>query len=1513
MTDETFEGFRLSPQQLRIWALQERDGPKPYRTCGEARLEGVVDPQRLTRAWEAVVSRHEILRTTFRRLPGMATPLQVIDEVPSVLFEVEPQNSPGTFRTDESALADTPSRLVLRRSSGESTLAFDVSAMCADGPTIDRILFEVHRVYAGDFSTSVGSAEPVLQYADAAEWWNELLEKPESAAGLAYWRGLDLGPPGSQTLSFEKKADGGAFDPRRLRCELSGKSLEAMATVCSRLDVTPGAFMLACWQVLLQRLTGERPVVVGYSTDGRRIAELKEVLGPCARYVPLVARLDGDPSFGEAASRVSRDLAAQEKWTDLFTWDLQPAAAGPDGLPFFAFGFDYAEDGPTSAGRLTLSRVIDSTSDRFRVRLSCTRTDDRLTIDLVYDSAVVESREAERLLARFLECFRSAVEDPGLSIGRLEILPGEERRLLQVDWNDTDRDFADRRPIHERFEEQAARAPENVAVVCGDERITFSRLNARANRIAHRLRNAGVRPDTLVALSVERSAEMVVGLLAIWKAGGAYVPLEPSLPAERLAFLLEDTGAAFLVTRSNLVERFPVGRARTFLLDEEDGADESAENLGRAAQPEHLAYVIFTSGSTGRPKGVAVEHRQISNYVNGILERLDPPAQAAFATVTTLAADLGNTSLFPSLASGGRLHVIPEQRSSDPEGLAEEFEREPVDYLKIVPSHLAALLSGSRPEKILPRRCLVLGGESSSWDLVERIRAIAPGCRVLNHYGPTEATIGVTTFEISSDRSEGRSGAVPVGRPLPNCRIYLLDARGQAVALGVPGELHIAGAGLARGYLNRPEITRDRFIDTSIGGRGERLYRTGDLARYREDGNLDLLGRTDDQVKLHGFRIEPGEIESALRQHPSVREAVVLPREVAGLGKRLVAYVVAQRGETASGADLRTFLLGKLPEFMLPAAFVRLPRLPLTPNGKIDRTALPLPESEPLRQSETRVPPETPVEKILAKVWAQVLKVEAPGIHDNFFELGGDSILAIQIIARAAREGLRVTPRQLFEHQTVAELARVADASKITVGEQGPVMGSVPLTPIQSWFFERNFKEPNHFNQSVMLESTEPLEAHVLERAMEAVSNHHDALRLRFVRDAGGVWRQTSAAPSAGCFVSMVRLDGSEESEKRVEQEALLAHTGLDLAEGPLSRMVLLERPGESSRVLWVVHHLAVDTVSWRSLIEDLERACEQIRAGQTPAFPHKTTSYRDWAVNLSKLARSGGLDAEAAYWLARTENRPVDLPRDVEGENTFASSRSVTVELSEEETKALLQDVPVTYRTQINDALLTAVLDAYRHWTGSSRLLLDLEAHGREDVVPDVDLSRTVGWFTSRFPVLLERPESGGPSERVNATKEQLRAIPRRGIGYGILRYLAASVESEERWKSIPEPEVSFNYLGQMDRLLGTESTLRSLPSVGPSRSPVANRPHLLYVEGKVQGGRLRVSWIYSENVHRRHTIEAVAAEFLRALRELIEHGRSGRVGVYSPSDFPQARLDQNELDALFATINAARPGDRR
>ncbi|HYK41878.1 MAG TPA: amino acid adenylation domain-containing protein [Thermoanaerobaculia bacterium] len=1495
MTENTLEGFRLSPQQSRIWALSQLDGRGAYRVSGFFRFDEGWDPARFKRALSEVVERHEILRTSFRRLAGMTAPLQIVHDRMEVRLE-ELAEAPAEGRVSfEPDLERGP--LVVARfrsaSPGSAAVELDLPALCADRTTMRLIAAEI----AADLSGEPVAASAPLQYADVAEWFHELLEKPESAPGIEYWRRFDLRGADAPPLPFRLLDPALGFEPKRSSVPISLVPAERLR----HFDELPGrptrSMLLAAWQAFLQRLCGGEPVIIGYESEGRRLPELRTVLGPCARSLPLRTPWTEMPSLKAGALAVENVIAEQERWQHLFV----------EGATF-ALSFEYSDE-PQERGHLWKLADVRSWIRPFELRLSCVRTANGAELSIEYDSGRIPDREAALLTSRFSRFLDRALAEPDLPLSAIDLLSEEDERLFRG-WNSTDRPLADVRLIHERFEDAAHATPDAVALVYEDSALSFAELNERANQVAHRLARVGVGPDARVALCVERSLEMIVGLLGIWKAGAAYVPMDPSIPEERLRFLVSDTDASAIVTRGALAGKFG-GAAPVVLFESEEPAP--ITNPDRRAQPDGLAYVIFTSGSTGTPKGVAVEHRQIRNYVDAILERLQPPAGSSFVSVTTLSADLGNTSIFPALATGGRLRVVSEQRASDPERLAEAFEVDPPDYLKIVPSHLGALLSASRPERLLPRRCLLLGGEATSRDLLERIRALAPSLRVINHYGPTEATIGVTTYDAADFERTGPSETVPVGRPLSNCRVYLLDENRQRVPPGVPGELHIAGAGVARGYWARPELTTERFPLLTIGGVGERVYRTGDLARHLPDGNIELLGRTDDQIKLHGFRIEPGEIETALRKHPAVREAAVLPREIPGLGKRLVAYLVPVPGEAAAAPDLRRHLAQTLPEFMMPSAFVPIPRLPLTPNGKIDRAALPLPPLATAGGEELVVGPRTPQERILTDIWAGVLRLRRFGIHDNFFELGGDSILAIQIIARAAREGLRLTPRQLFERQTIAELAQVAESLGPQPTDQSAATGSVPLTPIQHWFFEQALPEPHHFNQSMVVEGREALDPEAIAAAADALMAHHDALRLRFTRDSSG-WRQESIPPGGQKFFSVVSGAGLDESqqEEAMARAAADAHASLDLTHGPLARVLYFDRGKSPARVMLIVHHLAVDGVSWRVLLEDLETAYRQVRSGEAPALPARTTSFGEWARKLEEIAQSRRIEQEAPYWLAENAAPDVALPPDFQGENTIASARSIETVLSPEETAALLHQLPAAYRTQINDALLTALARALHRATGVRSIRFALEGHGREEVVSGIDLSRTVGWFTSRFPVSLHLPGETEPGGRVDALltiKEQLRAIPGRGIGYGILRYLSKNGPVGNSIKALPRPDISFNYLGQLDRVLADESLWRVLPTLGPERSPRNRRPFALAIEGRVRGERLRLSWVYSENVHLPATIARLAGLFEEELRALIALGAGAGEVAYTPSDFPKARMSQKDLEKLVATL---KPGGR-
>ncbi|HYG65817.1 MAG TPA: amino acid adenylation domain-containing protein, partial [Thermoanaerobaculia bacterium] len=897
-----------------------------------------------------------------------------------------------------------------------------------------------------------------------------------------------------------------------------------------------------------------------------------------------------------------------------------------------------------------------------------------------------------------------------------------------------------------------------------------------------------------------------------------------------------------------------------------------------------LAYVIYTSGSTGRPKGVMVPHRGICNRLGWAqqLYRLDE--RDAVLQKASFGFDFSVWECFAPLWAGARLVLAEPGRQADVPYLVRVLREHRVTIAHFVPSMLAAFLAEEGVETCTSLRQVFSGGEALTPELRDRALARLPGA-FDNEYGPTETCVDSTRWACAPGQDPRR---VPIGRPISNTQVYVVDPELRPVPVGVAGELLVGGAGVTRGYLQRPGLTAERFIPDPFGGvSGARLYRTGDLVRWLPDGAVDYLGRLDHQVKVRGLRIELGEIEAALVALPGIRQAVVVVRE-----SRLVAYAVGHAGNIGGIVveELRRSLRERLPDYMVPAVFVMLPALPLTASGKVDRKALPAPE-QPGAREEGYVAPRTREEEILAAVWAQVLRLPRVGVTDNFFELGGDSILSIQIVARARQAGLLFTVREIFEHQTVAELAlhvTVADAAGAALSVQGPVTGEVPLTPIQSRFFDQGLADPHHFNQALSLEPRERLSPTALDRAMAAIVEHHDALRMRF----DGKRQENAPAEPVTPFhqVDLSGLPASRRGEA-YESAAAALQAGFELSTGPLTRLCLFDAgAGQPSRLLWVTHHLVVDGVSWRVLLEDFEAAYRQA------ALPPKTTSFQEWARRLTGHAET--LIGELDYW-RETARVPVPrLPVDflMEEENLNGDEATVSFELSSEETSDLLQTLPSVYHSRIDDALLSALVRALKDWTGSSRLRVDLEGHGREPLFDDLDVSRTVGWFTSMYPVVLEAGDAD-PGEALVSVKERLRAVPGRGIGYGLLRTARLLEEA-------PPAEVLFNYLGQADGTAEGLSLFRaSTTSTGPCRSVRARRSHLLEVTGIVTAGRLQVTLTYGSRTHRRETVERLAAAYAGALRELIQHSRESEE-VFTPSDFPKARLDTRSFDKLAALL---------
>ena len=1044
------EGYRLSPQQQHLWLLQQA-GASYLSQCA-VRLVGNLNRELLHEALYRVVNRHEILRTTFQRPPGVKLPVQAIDERGQVLWRfVEAGAHGGAEQAAEIERLFQAERrrpfayeqgpllraTLLATAPQEHLLILSLPALCADNMSLRNLLLEIGDAYAAGPEVAADSGE-VVQYLQFSEWQNEIIADEDAQAGKEFWRRQDSFALPPLTLPCERPGDTAGFEPRALMSMMGPALTAQLRAIAARYDTSLATLLTACWQTLLWRLTGQAEIVVGSVHDGRKYDELQGALGLLARALPIRSHFEESLTFAEVLRATEQQTRAAHDWLEYFAWphSSQPAADLAD-TPFFSAGFEFAPwPAPRTVGGIAFS-VIEQQAcfDRFKVKLNCYEQADTLRLELQYDSLLLTPLEGARLAAQFERLLAGVAAKPESAIGALDIVGEDERRQLVIEFNATAGAYPKDKCLHQLFEEQAARTPDQVAVAFEGRQLSYHELNERANQLAAHLQAVGVGPEDLVAIYMERALEMVVALLGVLKAGAAYVPLDLTYPTERLAFMLADAQVAVLLTQERLSAQLSEQQARIISLDSDwpTIAAQSEANVVNRARPANAAYVIYTSGSTGKPKGVVVPHQGLVNYLSWCVAAYRVGEGGGAPVHSPLGFDLTVTSLFAPLLAGRSTVLLPEEQGV--EGLAATLRTHgDFSLVKITPSHLEVLNQMlARAELPGSARALIIGGEALTSETLQLWRTSAPEVRLINEYGPTETVVGCCVYEVAA--ADPATGAVPIGRPIANTQIYLLDTYLRPVPVGVAGQLYIGGDGLARGYLGRPELTAERFVpDPFAPMPGARLYQTGDLARHRPDGQIEYLGRTDYQVKLRGFRIELGEIEAALWQHTGVREAVVVVREDVPGDTRLIAYIVPQDDQTFALQEVRNSLRASLPDYMVPSAFVTLKALPLTPNGKVDRRALPTPGRGSAGLEESYVAPRTPLEEVIAAIWAETVGVARVGIHDNFFELGGHSLLAMQVISRI-REDFQVElpVRSIFNGMTVAEMA-----AAVLMGEPEP-------------------------------------------------------------------------------------------------------------------------------------------------------------------------------------------------------------------------------------------------------------------------------------------------------------------------------------------------------------------------------------------------------------------------------------------------------------------------------------------
>ena len=1415
---------------------------------------------------------------------------------------------------------------LLRLTKTEYLALVTMHHMITDGWSIGVFIQEFFALYqAHTRGNSWTLAELPVQYADYSIWQRHYMQGGVLERQLKFWKEQLAGAPSLLQLPLDHpRAPVQTYPGKSYPFTLSAELTERIRQLSQSKKTTFFMTSLATLAVLLNRYSGQEDILIGSPVANRDRPETQPLIGCMVNTLVFRLRLEDAPTFSELLSQV-RQTALQAYTHQEVPFEQVVEALQPERnlsyTPLFQVMIVHQNSPITTleSPELTLRSLPPEVhTTLFDLTLKIDESGSQLSGSWEYNTDLFENETIRRMDGHFQKLLGEVVTNPHRPVTQIPTLSDVELNRTLVQWNETHCEYPYDKCIHELFEEQSSLNPEKLAVVCSGEKLSYSQLNHRANQVAHYLQRLGVKPNIRVGLYVERSLEMVVGLLGILKAGGAYVPLDPSYPGERIAAMIEDAEIQVVLTIESLLNVLSKHSTSVVCFDKDSDAigGESVENPVSEVTPDHSIYAIFTSGTTGRSKGVSVYHRGFINLVHWYTTEFRLFELKRVLLVTSFNFDLTQKNIFAPLITGGTLYLSPSE-IYDPQCIVDSIDHYKIAWLNCTPSmfypmveHLTSSADAAQAKtavehdrfaKLSCLRYVFLGGEPIQTSLLmDWLNSTS--AQIVNTYGPTECTDVCAYYRVKQPK-RFLGNSVPLGTPIHNTQLMILDRHDNLLPVGIPGELCIAGVCVGGGYINDSERTISHFIANPFGDgpNSQTLYKTGDLARYLPDGMIEFIGRVDNQVKIRGFRMELGEIEVALNTHSQVQQSIVRVWGQQPHEKRLVAYVVTEKA-AFSEIDWRAYLRQKLPEYMVPSFFMLLEKCPLTANGKVDFDALPEPNINHSR-SVKFVPPQSSDEKALATIWQEVLNCERVSVHDNFFEIGGDSILSIQVVSRAREAGISISPKEIFQFQTLAQLAQSVDKSLPALAPQELITGSVPLMPIQHWFLEeRGWSEPHHFNQYVLLRVPADVKPKLLSKCIHKLREHHDSLRLRFTEIEKG-WHQVNETIDSWEPLQVVDLSSHPQATRLREVDEITAKTqaSLNLEKAELMRVVLFELGEQGNRLLIVAHHLAVDAVSWRILLEDLIRIYQQLKQGKSSQMPPKTSAFRDWTLRLHDYGQSDEVQEQLQYWLGLpwAEIRP--LPKDspvgtqeihhikpvkdiykyntsIDSYDTVASQLNISTRLSIEHTHVLLNKLPATYNVHVHEILLAALVHTIHQWTGSSITMLDLEGHGREDLFEDMDLSRTVGWFTSLFPALLKSDQSDRAQQALLSVRDQLRLIPQRGIGYGILRYLTRNPRVRNQLRALPTPEISFNYLGRIDHYLNRYDKEKSsgldweLITAGASFSEKGKRAYLLEVNALIKDEQMQVVWTYSQNRHQASTIEMRAHTYLQFLVSLIE-----------------------------------------
>ncbi|MFS1514463.1 amino acid adenylation domain-containing protein [Chengkuizengella sp. SCS-71B] len=1504
--------YEVSTAQKRMYILNELEGENSiaYNMPSAFKVEGDFNVNHFYQQIGALIERHEIFRTSFVNINGQIQQKihKDVDVKPEfldstlILREEYEQIIQSFIKPFDLSMAPLLRVKVVRTGEKQHLLLFDMHHIISDGISGKLVIDELIGLYEGKALSPLSN-----QYRDFAAWQNEQLETKEMKVQEQYWLHIfnDEIPVMNMPLDYRRPSVQ-SFEGKKIFAVTGNKLAEEINVLASQANTTVFSVLFAAYNILLMKYTGQNDIVVGSPVAGRNHPDLQQMNGLFVNTVALRNFLDGKKSFLEFIQYVSeRTLKAIENQDYPFEKLIdqlnikRDTSRNPLFDTMFSL-FEAEEQEITMDGLLITPYPLEEDTAKFDLMLDVYTEPFNIRFELQYCTDLYKAETAERLSNHYLIILEELVRNPNTLLSEISLLSEKEQIQIKEQFNGKKRDYDFSKTVSQRFEEHVFHSADKTALIYKDKKISYEQLNKKANQIARYLRKIGVGPENIVSVMLERSPKFVESVLGIWKAQAAYVPIDVSYGTERKLNILNDSKAKVLITDSQYLEcKLETNhKIKILCLDEleEEIGQEEQDNLNLEMDINHLAYILFTSGSTGKPKGVMIEHIGMLNHILAEAEELNLDSSLVFAQNASPCFDISVWQFFGALSLGGTTAIYPNELILEVDKFSEQLVKDGVTLLEVVPTYLSVLLDYFENEKLeLPSLLnLMVTGESVKPHLVKRWFAQFPQIKLVNAYGPAEASDDVSQFIMEELPKEDISN-ISIGKPIANMKIYIVDEEMNLCPIGVVGELCVAGIGVGRGYINHAEGTEQSFMINKFSDQSnERLYKTGDMARWRSDGNIEFIGRKDFQVKIRGFRIELEEIESAILEHHAVKEAVVITQEEDE--RYICAYIVANPNFQL--IELKTELSDKLPDYMIPAYFMLIEQLSLLVSGKINRKLLPTPDKTSGTDKEI-LSPVNEIEEDLVSVWKEVLGVQFIGTDHNFFELGGDSIKAIQMISKFNSKGYLLKTRDLFQYPEIHRLAKCVRKERKEI-DQSAVEGKVVLSPIQKWFFEQKFTNMNHWNQAVMLFKRDRFELHILEKAFTKMIEHHDALRMVYYRDDNGETIQFNREIGERMFDITVS-DISEQTNGELMNTIYQIQSSIDLEQGPLVKLGVLKAK-DGDHLLIAIHHLIIDGVSWRILFEDLLTAYQQMSQNDPIQLPSKTDSYLNWTSSLMNYANSKEMLEELSYWKEVEENAFFAIPKDKEGlEISTKYNQTYQFKLSKQETSELLTSVHATYNTEMNDILLCALGIAVKNWTGENQVCINLEGHGREEIIKEMDISRTMGWFTSTYPVVLDMDNSEDLSYQIKHLKEHLRRIPNKGIGYGILKYLT----SENYKKDITfdsTPEINFNYLGQFDTDLNTELFEGSELSCGQMISPNSNREVPLDINGLVEEETLKMEITYSANEFKETTIERFGNFFKQSLSDIIQHCITKESKEITPSDVGGDDLSIEDLEAISA-----------